>query len=257
MPKRKDKEEEEDATDPKTVAYWDKLKKGEGNLVDAELKKADSVLILKWFTKGSNAAWKFFKRVYLKKPNGKAGSVTKWAYCVTKWAYCVNDECASECRFLQAPRSTTSGLENHPCNKEKIAQKKKDEKAKKASKDAKGLVKSVKSTKIGEIKTLLKESVVDMTIEHGTSFRLAEGNVFAKVVQCGARVGHILANRSGHNMDFLVQSERCIRMTAVCLRIRLYESNDLYEAANPCTFLVGSPVLELKYSYCVQIFCGD
>ena len=185
MPKRKDKEEEEDATDPKTVKYWDKLKKGEGNLVDAELKKADSVLILKWFTKGSNAAWKFFKRVYLKKPDGKAGSVTKWAYCV-------NHECASECRFLQAPRSTTSGLENHPCNKEKIAQKKKYEKAKKASKDAKALVKSVKSTKIGEIKTLLKESVVDMTIEHGTSFRLAEGNGFAKVVQCGARVGHIL-----------------------------------------------------------------
>ena len=59
-------------------------------------------------------------------------------------------------------------------------------------------------------------------------------------------------------MDFLVQSETAIRVTAVRLRIRIYDSYDLYEAANPCTFLVGSPVLELKYPYCVQIFlpCG-
>ena len=55
-------------------------------------------------------------------------------------------------------------------------------------------------------------------------------------------------------MDFLVQSESAIRVTAVRLRIRIYNSNDLYEAANPCTFLVGSPVLEIKYPYCVQIF---
>ena len=55
-------------------------------------------------------------------------------------------------------------------------------------------------------------------------------------------------------MDIFLWIESGIVMTAARLRIRIYKSNDLYEAANPCTFLVGSPVLELKYSYCVQIF---
>ena len=65
---------------------------------------------------------------------------------------------------------------------------------------------------------------------------------------------HRFPKRSGHNMDILFHSERCIRVTAVCLWIRLYESNDLYEAANPCTLAAGSPVLEQKYLYSVQIF---
>ena len=55
-------------------------------------------------------------------------------------------------------------------------------------------------------------------------------------------------------MKIFFQSETAIRMTAVRLRIRLYNSNGLYEAANPCTFLVGSPVLGKIFSYSVQIF---
>ena len=60
--------------------------------------------------------------------------------------------------------------------------------------------------------------------------------------------------RSGHNMDILLQSKSGVRVTAFRLRIRIYESNGLYEGANPCTFLVGSPVREEKYPYCVQVF---
>ena len=64
----------------------------------------------------------------------------------------------------------------------------------------------------------------------------------------------VYCKRSGHNMDILLQSKSGVRVTAFRLRIRIYESNGLYEGANPCTFLVGSPVREEKYPYCVQIF---
>ena len=87
-------------------------------------------------------------------------------------------------------------------------------------------------------------------------FLHVQGSLRGKYMDLHPRTGHLAydGKRSGHNMDILLQSETAIRVTAVRLRIRIYKSNDLYEGANPCTFPVGSPVLEEKYPYSVQIF---